>query len=87
MMELLVASLVLSIIASLAVVGYGGYRDRAAMLVDETNQKVLVAALKLYYYDNKDLPDLLAELTPEYLDRAYAMVVGGKRPYTFLAFL
>ncbi len=87
MMELMIAAVVLVILASVAVAGYAGYRARAAMLVDETNQKVLAAAVKLYAYDNNALPASLSELRPEHLERAFAMVIDGKRPYTLLAFL
>ena len=86
-LELLVGFVVLAILASLAVAGYQGYRDRAAMLVDETNQKVLVAAVKLYAYDNNALPGSLSRLRPQDLERAYAQVTEGKRPYTVFAYL
>jgi len=86
-MELMVAVLILTIIASLASAGYSRYRDRAAMLVDETNEKVILAAVKLYAYDNNVLPASLSRLRNGDLDRAYAMVTEGKRPYTFFAFL
>ncbi len=87
MMELMIAAVVLLILASVAVAGYQGYRDRAAMLVDETNQKVLAAALKLYAYDNNALPGSLSELERRHLERAFAQVTEGKRPYTFFAYL
>lgn len=87
MMELMIATVVLLILASVAVAGYQGYRDRAAMLVDETNQKVLAAAVKLYAYDNNALPASLSQLEPRHLDRAFALVTEGKRPYTVLAYL
>ena len=87
MMELMVAAVVLAILGSVAVVGYQGYRDRAAMMVDDTNQRVLAAAVKLYAYDNSALPASLSELRPEHLERAFALVTEGKRPHTILAFL
>jgi type II secretory pathway pseudopilin PulG len=87
MMELIIAATVVVILASVAVAGYQGYRDRAAMLVDETNQKVLAAAVKLFAYDNNALPASLSELRPLDMERAYAAVTEGKRPYTLLAFL
>jgi len=55
--------------------------------VDETNQKVLLAAVKLYAYDTNALPGSLSQLRGDHLERAYALVTEGKRPYTFLAFL
>ncbi len=83
-----VASLVaLVILVSLAVAGYQSYRDRTAMLMDETNQKVLQAAVKLYAYDSKSLPGSLSDLRPNDLSRAYTWVTEGKRPYTFLVFV
>ena len=87
MMELMIAAVVLLILASVAVAGYQGYRDRAAMLVDETNQRVLAAAVKLYAYDNNALPASLSQLEPRHLDRAFALVTEGKRPYTLFAYL
>lgn len=86
-MELMVAVVILTIVVSLASVGYGKYRDQAAMLVDETNEKVLLAAVKLYAYDTNALPGSLSQLRTRDLERAYALVTEGKRPYTFLAFL
>ncbi len=85
--ELVVAVLILLALVSFSMAGYQRYRDRAAMLVDETNQKVLQAAVKLYAYDTNALPGSLSELRGTDLQRAYAEVTGGKRPYTFLAFL
>jgi prepilin-type N-terminal cleavage/methylation domain-containing protein len=87
LLELLVAVTVVTILISISAVVYDGYRDRVAMMVDETNQKVLQAAAKLYAYDNDALPGLLSDLRPEDYQRAYARVVEGKRPYTVLAHL
>lgn len=87
LLELMVTVLVISVLVSMAMVGYSGYRDRTAMLVDETNQKVILAAAKLYAYDNRFLPGNLSELQPEHLERAYAMLTEGKQPYTLWAFL
>ena len=85
--ELVVAVLVMLALVSFSVAGFQRYRDRAAMLVDETNQKVLLAAVKLYAYDNNALPGSLSQLRHNHLERAYALITEGKRPYTFLAFL
>lgn len=87
LMELMVGVVILTIIVSISSVGYRRYQDRAAMLVDETNQKVLLAAVKLYAYDNNALPGSLSRLQERHLNRAYAMVTEGKKPYTVLAFL
>lgn len=87
LLELMVTIVVISVLVSMAMVGYSGYRDRTAMLVDETNQKVILAAAKLYAYDNRFLPGNLSQLQPEHLERAYAMVTEGKQPYTLWAFL
>lgn len=86
MMELMIAVIVLGVLASVALVGYQGYRDRAAMLVDETNQKVLQAAVKLYAYDHNALPASLSNLRPRDFRRAYALVVEGRKPYTLWAY-
>lgn len=85
--ELMVAVVIVAILVSLASVGYARYKDRAAMLVDETNQKILLAAVKLYAYDTNALPGSLSQLHDHHLEKAYAQVTEGKRPYTFLAFL
>ncbi len=86
-LELMVTVVIITIIVSLSSVGYARYKDRAAMLVDETNQKVLMAAVKLYAYDTNALPGSLSQLRKDDLERAYALVTEGKRPYTMLAFL
>ncbi len=85
--ELIAAVVIMTVLVSLSMAGYQRYRDKTAMLVDETNQKVLQAAVKLYAYDNNALPGSLSRLRGADLHRAYAEVTGGKRPYTFLAFL
>ena len=85
-LELMVTVVIITIIVSLSSVGYARYKDRAAMLVDETNEKVLMAAVKLYAYDNNALPGSLSQLRDGDLERAYALVTEGKRPYTLLAF-
>lgn len=87
MLELLAAVVVLAIVASMALASYQGYRDRAAMLVDETNQKVLQAALKLYAYDTNALPGSLSQLRSGDIERAYALVTEGKERYTMWAAL
>ncbi len=85
--EILIGIVILTILVSMATLGYQGYRDRAAMLVDETNQKILQAAVKLYAYDNNALPASLSELRPGDVQRAYALVTNGKERYTLLAHL
>lgn len=85
-MELMVAVVILAIIVSLSSVGYAKYREKAAMLVDETNEKTLLAAAKLYAYDTNAMPGSLSQLRTRDLERAYALVTEGKRPYTLFAF-
>ena len=87
LLELLVTIMILSVLVSGSVAMFGKFRDRAAMLVDETNMKILLAAAKLYAYDNNALPGNLSELRTQDVERAYALVTEGKRPYTFLVFL
>ena len=87
MIEVMVAVVILLVLVSLASVGYQKYRDRTWMLVDETNEKILLAAVKLYAYDTHALPGSLSQLRGGDLERAYALVTGGKRPYTLFAFL
>lgn len=86
-LELMVAVLITGVLAAVAIASYQGYRDRAAMLVDETNQRVLQAAVKLYAYDHNALPASLSQLRSTDLRRAYALVATGKEPLTFLVYL
>lgn len=83
----MVAMVILSVLAALAMAGYRGYLDRAAMAVDETQQKILRAASNLYAYDTNALPGSLSDLRPRDLERAYALVTEGKPRYTLLAYL
>lgn len=86
-MELMLAVMIVTIIAAMSTAGYTRYRDKAAMLVDETNQKVLLAAVKLFAYDTNALPGSLSDLRDSDLRRAYAQVTEGKKPFTVFAFL
>ena len=88
MMELMVTVVVLTIIASIAIFSYQGYQDRAAMLRDETNQKIWYTAVQMDAASTGTIAGSLSELSPEVLDRAYALVINEKsRPYTLLAYL
>jgi prepilin-type N-terminal cleavage/methylation domain-containing protein len=87
MIEILISVVVLAVLVSVATVGYAQYRDRSAILIDESNQAVIQAAIKLYAYDNNALPGPLSHLTRDHFDRAYALVSDGKRPYTLFAHL
>jgi len=87
-MELMVTVVVLTIIASVAIFSYQGYQDQAAMLRDEINQKIWHAAVQMDAASTGTIAGSLAELSPEALDRAYALVINeGSRPYTMLAYL
>lgn len=87
LIEMLVAVVVLIIVSAVSVATYQGYRDRTAMLVDETNQKILAAAVKIYAIETGTVAGTLAELRPSDLERAYALVIEGHPRYTFWAFL
>ena len=88
MIELMMTVVVLTIIVSIAIVNYQGYRDRVAMMVDETNQKILHAAVRMNAADTGTIAASISELRPVDLERAYALVVHPKmRPYTMLAHL
>ncbi len=88
LMELLVTVAMLSIIVSIAIVSYLGYQDRVSMLVDQTNQKILAAAIRIQATETGTVAGSLSELRPENLERAYAqMGAGGKRSYTMLVYL
>lgn len=85
--ELIVGFVILVVVFSLAISGYERYQDRTMMLVDDTNQKVLQASIKLYAYDTNALPGNLSELDSGTLRRAYALMTHGKQPYTLWAYL
>lgn len=87
LLEVMVAVVILAIVASMATAGYTRYRDRAQIISDEVNEKVILVGIKLSAYDNNSLPGSLSELKPEYFERAYAQVTEGARPYTLLACL
>ncbi len=86
-LELIICAVVVVILASVAMVGYQGYRDRVHIMICETNQEIQQTAVKLFAYDTGALPGSLTELKPQHLHRAYAMVTTGRKPYTALAFL
>lgn len=87
LLELLVAIVTLSFIVSLAIASVRGYQDRVAMRVDETNMKILHAAIRVAAVSSGVVAGSLSELRPSDLEQAYALVTEGKRPYTFLAYL
>ncbi|MBI3312216.1 MAG: prepilin-type N-terminal cleavage/methylation domain-containing protein [Candidatus Omnitrophica bacterium] len=87
MIELMVVVLVLAILAAASMAGYRGYRERVDELTCITNGQVRVAAIKLYAYDNNALPGSLSQLRPQDIERATALVIGGKQRYTMLAHL
>jgi len=87
LLEILAAMVIVAIVASASVAVWNGYQDRAAMLVDETNQRVLHAAIKSYAFDNDALPTQLTQLRETDLKRAFASVTEGAKPYTFWAYL
>lgn len=85
--ELLISVVVLSIIAAAAGVSFQGYQDRTAMLIDETNQKILAEAVKIQAVDTGTVAATLSQLRPRDMEKAYARVTQGGRPYSFFAFL
>ncbi len=87
LIELLAAVTILMITASLAVVGFQGYLDQAAMLQDETNMMILQMAVKINAVETGTIAGSLSELQPIDLEKAYAAVAQGKRPYTMLAYV
>lgn len=87
LLETLMTVLVIVIVAAASISSYQGYRDRVAVLVDETNQKILAAAVKIAAANSGSVAGGLSELPPESVERAYALVTEGKRPYTLLAYL
>ncbi|MBI3317558.1 MAG: type II secretion system protein [Candidatus Omnitrophica bacterium] len=85
--ELLILMVVLGVIASMAVASVQGYQDRTAMLIDETNQKMLFEAVKIHAIDTGTVAGTLSQLRPDDLEKAYVRVMERGRPYTFFAFL
>ena len=86
LMELLVAAVVVMILASVATVGYQGYVDRAAILQDETNMMILQVAVKVNAIQTGTVAGSISDLRHVDFEKAYAMVSGGKRPYTLFAY-
>lgn len=80
LLELLMAVLILAVLATVAVAGFQAYRDRTAMLVDETNQRTLHAAVKLFAYDTGALPGLLNGLPPRYYNSDARTIRCPSRP-------
>lgn len=87
LVETLMAVVVLTVLAAIAVSVYTGYRDRVAIMVDETNQKILQAAVKIAAASTGSVAGSLSELAPEDVGKAYAGVMRGRRPYTLLAYV
>ncbi len=68
LVELLVVVVIIGILATLAEAKWQGYRDRADMLVDETNQKTILLGMELFADDNGgELPESVGELYPRYV--------------------
>lgn len=87
LMELLITVVILSVVASVAVVGLQGYKDRVAMMADDTKMKVDAIALKMNAIDTGTVAGSLAELRSIDFERAYAQVMEEGHPYTMVAYL
>lgn len=87
MMEVLISLVVISIVAAAAIISYQGYRERVDEMTDETNQLILQTAIKVFATDTGNVAGELGQLRPSDLERAYAMVGQGKKPYTMVAHL
>ncbi len=88
LIEMMVAVVVLTIIVSIAIVSYQGYQDRVSMMVDETNETILHAAVRMNAVDTGTVAGDVSKLRRIDLERAYALVVHPKtRPFTLLAYL
>ncbi len=87
LIELLMSVVILAILASVAIANYQGYVDRAAMLQDETNLMVLQTAVKINAMETGVVAGSISDLPQLDVERAYAAVIQGKRPYTLMAYL
>lgn len=89
LLELLITIIVISVIVSMSMIGYRGYQDRVAAMVDETNQRIIQMALRMQAIDTGAIAGSLGELKLDYVERAYAKYLDEtkERPsYTMLAY-
>lgn len=79
LIEILVALIVLSIIASVSVAFYQKTVDANNERICTENLKVLQAAIDIYTVENDALPLQLSQLTPRHIYLAYSRVIGERK--------
>ena len=79
LIEILVALIVLSILASLSVAAYQKTVDANNERICGENLKVLQAAIDIYTVENDALPAALAQLTPRYIYLASSRVIDERK--------
>lgn len=79
LIEILVALIVLSIIASVSVALYQKTVDTNNERICAENLKVLQAAIDIFTVENDALPAALALLTPRHIYMAYSRVAGERK--------
>lgn len=84
LIEILVALIVLSILASFSVAVYQKTIDANNERICQQNLKVLQAAIDIYTVENDILPAALSQLTPRQIYLASSRVIG-KRKESFLS--
>lgn len=88
LIEILVALIILSVLASLSVAAYQKTIDANKDKICQQNLKVLAAAVDIYVLENDSLPATLSKLTPQQIHLAYQKVLGKTDSENkFLAFL
>ena len=78
LIELVVTVVVLGLLAGIALVNYRGYQDRVAIATDQTNLRILYAAIRIQASDIGSVAGSLSELTPSTLDRAFAQLKSDR---------
>jgi prepilin-type N-terminal cleavage/methylation domain-containing protein len=79
LIEILVALIVLSILASLSVATYQKTVDANNERICAENLKVLQAAIDIYTVENDILPAALSQLNPRYIYLASSRVIGERK--------
>lgn len=78
LMEVMVATVVVAILSSIAIAGYRQAVDLARQRVCETNLLILEAAAREEALERGALPGVLGSLEPEVLYRAYAEIMKDR---------
>ena len=69
LIEIMLSIMIVAILATVAVAGYGSYRDRIAIAQAVTDIGDIQASVSIYAVDNHGPPDALADLGAGYANR------------------